>query len=157
MIREAKVSDAEEILRLIRVWAEKGKLLHRSLNDIYESIRNFYIYENDGRMVGVLALQVVWEDIAEIRSLVVDEGYLSRGVGKALVERGLQTAVTIGVKKVFVLTYAPEYFKKLGFAEIDKATLPHKIWSDCVRCHKFPDCDETAVILNIDERVNKKI
>jgi len=147
IIREAKVSDAADIFGLIRAWADKGKLLHRSLNDIYESIRNLYVFEKDGRIVGALALHVVWEDIAEIRSLVVDESHGLMGVGKALVERGLQLARELGVKRVFVLTYVPEFFIKIGFTEIDKQTLPHKIWHDCIRCHKFPDCDETAVVL----------
>ncbi|MBI5637420.1 MAG: N-acetyltransferase [Nitrospinae bacterium] len=146
MIRQAKLSDTKDILRLIRHWADKGKMLHRSLNDIYERIRDFYVYEDEnGRVIGAAALAVVWEDIAEVRSLVVEESEQKKGVGGQLVEKCVATAREIGVKELFALTYVPGFFKRLGFKEIDKQTLPHKIWSDCVRCHKFPDCDESAV------------
>lgn len=146
VIRQAKLSDTKDILRLIRHWADKGKMLHRSLNDIYERIRDFYVYEDEnGRVIGAAALAVVWEDIAEVRSLVVEESEQKKGIGGKLVERCVATAREIGVKELFALTYVPGFFARLGFKEIDKQTLPHKIWSDCVRCHKFPDCDESAV------------
>ncbi|MBI5179370.1 MAG: N-acetyltransferase [Nitrospinae bacterium] len=150
-IRPAKLSDAKDILRLIRLWAEKGKLLPRSLNDIYERIRDFFVYESeDGKLIGAVSLAVVWEDMAEVRSLVVEEGHDGKGIGTALVRHCIETARGIGVKQLFALTYVPKFFVKLGFSEIDKQTLPHKIWSDCVRCHKFPDCDESAVMTLLD-------
>ncbi|MBI3580581.1 MAG: N-acetyltransferase [Nitrospinae bacterium] len=151
-IRPAKLSDAKEILRLIRFWAEKGKLLPRSLNDVYERIRDFFIYESaDGKIMGAVSLAVVWEDLGEVRSLVVDEACQGEGVGKALVKRCVKTAREIGVRQLFALTYLPDFFKDLGFRDIDKQELPHKIWSDCVRCHKFPDCDESAVSISLGE------
>ena len=150
VIRQAKLSDTKDILRLIRHWADKGKMLHRSLNDIYERIRDFYVYEDEsGRVIGAAALAVVWEDIAEVRSLVVEESEQKKGIGGQLVEKCVSTAREIGVKELFALTYVPGFFTRLGFKEIDKQTLPHKIWSDCVRCHKFPDCDESAVSISL--------
>lgn len=149
MIRNARITDAKEIQRLIHVWADKGKMLHRPLTEIFERIRDFAVSESDGKIVGVASLHVVWEDIAEIRSLAVDEGSENSGVGQTLVEWGINSAKELGVKKVFALTYIPDYFKSFDFKEIDKQELPHKIWSDCVRCHKFPDCDEIAVIKTI--------
>ena len=149
-IRPAKLSDAKEILRLIRFWSERGKLLPRSLNDIYERIRDFFIYESaDGNIMGAVALAVVWEDLGEVRSLVVNENCQGEGVGLALVKHCVKTADEIGVRQLFALTYVPDFFKKLGFHEINKQLLPHKIWSDCVRCHKFPDCDESAVSIQL--------
>jgi amino-acid N-acetyltransferase len=151
VIRTAKLSDAKGILRLIRMNAERGKLLPRSLNDIYERIRDFFVYESkDGALIGAASLAVVWEDMAEIRSLVVEEGHEKKGIGKALVKHVIGVARKIGVKQLFALTYVPQFFVKLGFSEIDKQTLPHKIWSDCVRCHRFPDCDESAVMTLLD-------
>jgi amino-acid N-acetyltransferase len=94
---------------------------------------------------------VVWEDLGEVRSLVVDEDCQGEGVGKALVKHCVKTAGDIGVKQLFALTYVPDFFKKLGFLDIDKQDLPHKIWSDCVRCHKFPDCDESAVSIRLGD------
>ena len=149
VIRNAQISDARDIHRLIVTWADKGKMLPRPLVEIYESIRDFIVCENDGRLIGVAALHVVWENVAELRSLVVHEGSESKGIGRRLVEKALEEAGELGVEELFVLTYIPEFFTKLGFSIIDKATLPHKIWSDCVRCHKFPDCDETAASIKI--------
>jgi amino-acid N-acetyltransferase len=151
-IRQAKLSDAKEILRLVRAWAEKGKLLPRSLNDIYERIRDFFIYESaDGKIMGVVSLAIVWEDLGEVRSLVVDEKCQDKGVGKELVKHCMNTAEEIGVKQLFALTYVPDFFIKLGFHEMNKQMLPHKIWSDCVRCHRFPDCDESAVAIQLGD------
>jgi len=149
MIRNAKITDANDILRLIRIWADEGKMLHRSLNEIYENLRDFFVYEIDGKLVGAVALHVVWENLAEIRSLVVDKEYESRGVGSALVEKALENARELEISNIFVLTYVPDFFLKSGFSVMDKQELPHKIWSDCIRCHKFPDCDETAVSIKL--------
>jgi amino-acid N-acetyltransferase len=149
VIRQAKISDAQAIYWLVLFWADRGKMLPRPLTEIYECIRDFSVCEMDGRVVGAVALHVVWENIAEIRSLVVVESCENKGVGKMLVERALAAAGDLGVGEVFALTYIPEFFNKMGFSEIDKQKLPHKIWSDCVKCHKFPDCDETAISITL--------
>jgi len=150
MIRKAKISDIKEIHKFINEFAKREEMLPRALNDLYEGIRDFSIYEDEGIIKGVCALHVLWEDLAEIRSLAVKEEHQGIGIGRSLVKRCLKEAKEIGVRKVFALTYQPDFFKRLSFHEIDKAKLPHKIWGDCIRCPKFPGCDEHAVIKTLD-------
>ncbi|RMG56963.1 MAG: N-acetyltransferase, partial [Deltaproteobacteria bacterium] len=115
---------------------------------IYENIRDFFVCEDeDGGVVGVAALHVMWEDLAEIRSLAVKEGSEGGGIGRMLMDACLSEARSLGIKRVFALTYRSGFFEKFGFREVEKSTLPQKIWTDCLKCSKFPDCDETAVIL----------
>ena len=146
MIEKAKVSDVPEIQKLINEYAERDLLLPRSLSDIYENLRDFYVLKIDGKIVGSCALHVIWEDLGEIRSLIVRNEYEKRGFGRNLVDICLREAKFLGLKRVLALTYIPGYFKKLGFVEIDKRTLPFKVWSDCVKCPKFPDCGEFALL-----------
>ncbi|MBU2474174.1 MAG: N-acetyltransferase, partial [Candidatus Omnitrophica bacterium] len=146
MIRKATLSDSKEIQQLINAWAKKGRLLERSLNYVYENIRDFWVYVQGQRIVGCCGLSVVgWEDLGEIKSLVVTKKMQSRGVGRQLVKKCIQEAAKLGVKNIFALTFVPEFFKKLGFKEIDRKELPHKIWSDCINCLSFPNCCEHAV------------
>lgn len=147
MIRKAKITDIKQIHKFVNEFAKKEEMLPRALNELYEGIRDFFVYEEDGIIKGVCALRILWEDLAEIRSLAVREEYQRLGIGKSLVKRCLKDAKDLGIKKVFALTYQPEFFKKIGFTEIDKAKLPHKIWGDCLKCPKFPECDEHAVII----------
>jgi amino-acid N-acetyltransferase len=114
---------------------------------MYENLRDFFICEEDGTIAGVCALHVMWEDLAEIRSLVVKRAYQKRGIGKTLVKRAIKDAKSLGIQRVFTLTYVPEYFKQFGFRDIEKSELPHKIWGECIRCPNFPGCDEEALIL----------
>lgn len=146
-IRKAKISDIKHIHKFVNEFAKKEEMLPRSLNELYEGLRDFFIYEEDGIIKGVCALHILWEDLAEIRSLAVKEEYQRLGVGKSLVKMCLKEARKLGVKKVFALTYQPDFFKKTGFHETDKTQLPHKIWGDCLKCPKFPECDEHAVII----------
>ncbi|MCX8070116.1 MAG: N-acetyltransferase [Thermodesulfovibrionales bacterium] len=148
-IRKAKISDVKAIQELININAKKEQMLPRALNDIYENLRDFYVCEEKGKVVGVCALRILWEDLAEIRSLAVVEEWKKRGIGKKLVSLCLNEAKELGIKKVFALTYQTEFFKKLNFKEIHKKKLPQKIWGDCLRCPKFPDCDEHAVIIKV--------
>ena len=150
VFRPAVIKDARMIQGLIKIYADKGLMLPRSLNDLYETIRQYILYEENGGILGVCGLHVAWEDLAEIRSLAVDPGHNGRGIGAALVEKAMDEARRLGVPKVFTLTYVPGFFSKLGFTVVDKQEFPHKIWSDCVRCHKFPDCDETGMIRRIE-------
>ncbi len=150
MIRKAKVKDVPEIYRLVNEQATKGLLLPRSLPSIYEHIRDFWVFEDSGEVVGCVALQVFWEDLAEIRSLAVKEDRRGEGVGRSLVLACLREARDLGISRVFSLTYAKDFFLKLGFKEIEKTELPQKIWTDCVSCPKFPSCDEVAVIIELD-------
>jgi len=151
MIRPARIPDARIIHQLLLTYAKEGQLLGRSLAAIYDSIRDFYVYEEDGTILGIGALAICWEDLAEVRSLAVVPGQHGKGIGRKIVERCLQEAKDLGLQRVFALTYQPEFFQKLGFAEIDKAQLPQKVWGDCINCVKFPDCDEFALAINILE------
>ncbi|MEW6068183.1 MAG: N-acetyltransferase [Nitrospirota bacterium] len=148
-IRKARISDLKQVHKLINDFAKNSEMLPRALNELYETVRDFVVCEDNGNICGVCALHIMWEDLAEIRSLAVEKKYQKMGIGKNLVRHCLKEAKTLGIKKVFALTYQLEFFKTLGFEEIDKSTLPQKIWGDCLKCPKFPDCDEHAVITNL--------
>ena len=150
MVRSAKISDARLIHKLLLKYASDGLMLPRSLSDIYEYIRNFYVYQDhDGSVIGTVCLHISWEDLAEVRSLAVAEQASGQGVGRLLVEQCLNEAREIGLQKVFALTYKVGFFEKLNFHEIEKSELPHKIWGDCIKCAKFPECDETAMLVEL--------
>ncbi|TAN45498.1 MAG: N-acetyltransferase [Nitrospirae bacterium] len=149
LIRKSSIADAKHIHKLINDFARKDEMLPRALNELYESIRDFIIFEEDGVIKGVCALHILWEDLAEIRSFAVMSEYQRQGIGRKLLIKALKEAKSLGIKKVFALTYRPDFFKKLGFKETDKAKLPQKIWGDCLKCHKFPECDEHAVIITL--------
>ncbi len=121
-------------------------MLFRSLTDIYENLQTFSVAELDGRIVGCCALQIIWNDLAEIKSLAVDQKKMGAGVGKALINFAAESAKALGLEKLFALTLEPVFFEKLGFEKVDKNDLPMKVWSDCARCPKQDHCDETAFI-----------
>lgn len=153
MIRKARMSDVKAIHQLIAEYARKGDMLPRSLADIYENLRDYFVFEGDGgELVGSAAIHIMWEDLAEVRSLAVREGKMRRGVGTQLVESCISEAIVLGIDRVFALTYKPEFFEKLGFHIVDKAELPQKIWTDCLKCAKFPDCDEVALVADFSGR-----
>jgi amino-acid N-acetyltransferase len=149
MIRKAVVTDVVEIQSLINPYAEKGVVLPRARHDLYDNLRDFFVYEENAKIKGVCALHISWEDLAEIRSLVVAADNSGKGIGEQLVLECLNDAKTLKINRVFALTYIPAYFERSGFRQIDKATLPHKIWHDCLYCVKFPNCDEQAVIIEL--------
>ena len=146
-IRKARIGDIRDIQKLVNEFARKEEMIPRSINELYENIRDFVVSEEGGALQGVCALHVLWEDLAEIRSLAVKKESQRLGIGKRMVKRCLIEAKALGVKRVFALTYQPLFFKKMGFTDIDKSNLPQKIWGDCIRCPKFPECDEFALIL----------
>jgi len=148
-IRKAKISDIKQIHKFVNDFAKKEEMLPRSLNDLYESLRDIYIYEDRGKIKGVCSLHIMWEDLAEIRSLAVSKESQGRGVGRSLLNACIKEARALGIKRVFALTYQPDFFRKAGFNDVDKSKLPQKIWGDCLRCPKFPECDEDAVIMEI--------
>ncbi|WP_448583415.1 N-acetyltransferase [Thermocrinis sp.] len=150
-LRKATLKDSVSIYSLINTYAKEGILLPRSLNSIYENIRDFWVYEKEGQIVGCCALHVVWEDLAEIKSLAVKEDMKGKGVGTSLVQACLKEAKELGVKRVFVLTYAVDFFEKLGFYTVQKENLPHKVWGECINCVKFPSCDETAMQMEVEK------
>jgi amino-acid N-acetyltransferase len=153
MIRKARMSDVKGIHELIAEYARKGDMLPRPLADIYENLRDYFVFlGDDGELVGSAAIHIMWEDLAEVRSLAVREGQMRRGVGTQLVESCISEAIVLGIARVFALTYKPGFFEKLGFHVVDKSELPQKIWSDCLKCSKFPDCDEVALVADFSGR-----
>ncbi|MCX5656842.1 MAG: N-acetyltransferase [Candidatus Omnitrophica bacterium] len=149
MIRKAKITDVKEMQKLINLYASRDMMLARTLVELYENLRDYFVCEEGGKIVGTCALHISWEDLAEIKSLAVEEVKQNKGVGSSLVKEALREAKEINIKRVFVLTYKPDFFKKMDFQEIDKANLPQKIWGECVNCAKFPGCQETALILSL--------
>lgn len=135
--------------KLINSFADRGELLPRSLNQLYEDIRDFIVAEEDGRIVGTCALHINWVDLAEVKALVVAGDLQGKGLGRKLVQTCLDDARELGIARVFALTYKPDFFKKLGFRDVDKSKLPHKVWTECIHCVKFPDCGEMAVICDL--------
>ena len=146
-IRKAIIGDVGRIQALVNHYASKETMLGLSLSEIYDQIRDFTVAEGPRRsLIGVCALHVIWDDLAEIRSLAVDPKIRRRGIGRSLVEHCLEEARSLQIPKVFALTYQAEFFRRIGFERVDKAELPHKVWRDCLKCTKFPHCDETAVL-----------
>ncbi len=149
-VRDARVADAETICGLISHYAELDRMLFRSVSDIYESLQVFTVAEtDDGSVVGCCALQVIWADLAEIKSLAVKEGCFGKGIGRGLVEGAVDRAGQLGIPRIFTLTLEPGFFEKLGFEQVDKQSLPMKVWSDCARCSKQEHCDEIAMVFQL--------
>jgi len=130
-------------------YAEKKEMLPRSLNELYENIRDFVVIEVDGVVRACSCLHVCWEELAEIRSLAVENSYTGSGYGSRLIGLELQEAKELGVTQIFALTFQPKFFEKFGFQVVDKDTLPKKVWSECIHCVHFPNCDEVAVVCNL--------
>ena len=155
MIRNATMGDVKEIHSLLNHFAGKGLLLAKSYSALYDQLRDFKVYadEND-KPLAVCALHIIWENLAEIRSLAVKEEAQGKGIGRELVRECLKEAANFEIDKLFTLTYQAGFFRKQGFHDVDKADLPHKIWSDCINCPKFPDCDEEALECSVNEILN---
>ncbi len=149
MLRKARVADVKEIHKLINFFARQDVMLARSLNELYENLRDYWVIERSRRVIACCALHVSWEELAEIKSLAVDMKHQRSGLGSMLVKSCLEEAVKLGAKRVFALTYKPQFFKKLGFRMIKHSDLPHKVWAECIHCPKFPNCQEVALIRNL--------
>jgi amino-acid N-acetyltransferase len=145
MIRNATIQDVKRIHELINSYAEMDRMLFASMSNIYENLQIFKVCELDGEVVGCCALKVLWKDLAEIKSLAVDEAQFGKGIGRALVLGCIEKAKKLGLKKVFILTLEPDFFAKLGFVPVQKESLPMKVWSDCAECPKQDHCDEIAL------------
>jgi amino-acid N-acetyltransferase len=150
-VEKAKIPDVAEMHRLINRFAQKGEMLARPLSELYEEIRDFLVIKKDDRVLACAALHVAWEDLAEVRSMAVDEEWQNKGLGTVLLKACLEEARELGIKTIFCFTYRPAFFKRYNFMDIDKMELPRKVWTDCYRCPKFPNCDETALIYNAGE------
>lgn len=154
MIRKATIHDVKKIHDLLTRLAERGELLPRPLSDLYDYLRDFSIFDKEGGglMAGICALHVCWEDLAEIRSLAVVQEHQKQGIGSALIDNALAEARELGITRVFTLTYQPKFFARHGFKAVDKELLPQKIWADCIKCVKFPNCDEMAMLKTLDRQ-----
>jgi amino-acid N-acetyltransferase len=148
-VRPAAIGDVPYIHHLLEIYASQGNLLPRTMSELYRHLRDFFVIEADGKVVACGALEIFTEDLGEVRSLVVDDAFKGQGLGRQLVERIAGEARAIGLKRLMALTYVAPFFHKLGFKTVPKETLPEKVWSVCVKCYKFNNCDETAVLLDL--------
>jgi amino-acid N-acetyltransferase len=151
-LRKANIQDVPAIHRLLMGYSRQGLLLPRPYNELYSHLRDFFVVDTVGQpsVVGCCALSITWQNLAEIRSLIVDTPYQGLGWGRRLVDTCLSEALTLGIYRVFTLTYKTSFFGKLGFVEVDKEVLPQKVWADCLNCPKFPDCcDEVAMLMEL--------
>jgi len=148
-LRKAVAGDVPVLHGLIKQEAREHRLLARSLADLYDCLRDFWVSQAQGGVVGCAALHVVWDGLGEVRSLVVEPGYRGRGLGVELVTACVEEAGRLGLHQVFSLTYIPEFFRRFGFRPVSKAELPHKVWADCIHCPDFPDCGEEALLLEL--------
>lgn len=149
-IRKARFTDIEAIHAIVNGYAEEGQMLARARNVLYETLRDMTVAEEDGKIVGVGALHLTWDELAEVRTLAVDKAYSRRHIGTYIVKQLLDEAKELGVKTVFTLTYRADFFSTLGFVVTSKESLHHKVWKDCINCPKFPNCDETAMTLTVE-------
>ena len=151
MLRKARVGDVKTIHRLINQSSVKGEMLPRPLMDIYGCLRDFFVYTDEGdEIIGICAMKIIWENLAEVRSLYVVEDRRMKGIGRLLVEACISEAITLQLFRVFTLTYKKDFFAKLGFKVVDRSRLSEKIWSDCFQCPKYPDfCDEVGMIIEL--------
>ncbi len=148
LIRKAALRDVKTIHKIIGDQAIHGHLLPRAVSELYAQVRDFSVAIDDdsGAILACGALHLVWEDLAEVRSLAVGSAFQNKGLGGRLVDALLTESRQMDVNRVFVLTYRRSFFERLGFQIMDKGLLPHKIWADCIKCTKFPECDEIAMV-----------
>ena len=149
--RKAEIGDAQAIHDLINLFAQRGDMLPRTMGEVYENLRDFFVVRTpeDG-LVGCVALHIIWSDMAEVKSLAVSEDVQTRGLGSILVNTAVAEARDIGLERVFALTYRPTFFERLGFVQADVMTLPRKVWNECYRCPKFPSCNEIALVKELN-------
>jgi amino-acid N-acetyltransferase len=147
---KATISDATQMHKLINYFADKGEMLARPLSEIYENIRDYFVVREGERVIACAALHVSWSDLAEIKSVAVAEDSQRQGIGDQLIEACLREAKELGIPTVFCLTYKPAFFERFGFSQVDKMELSRKVWVECYRCPKFPNCDEIALICHLE-------
>ena len=153
LVERARISDVAQMHELINSFADKEEMLARSLSEIYEHVRDYFVVREGERVIACAALHVMWQDLAEIKSLAVAEGSQRHGIGIELVKACLREAKQLGIPTIFCLTYKPAFFEKFGFGQVDKMELPRKVWTECYRCPKFPDCDEVALICKLEQGI----
>lgn len=148
---KARIADIPQIQKLVNHFAAKGEMLPRALSELYENVRDFYVVRSGEDVIGCAALHVFWLDLAEIKGVAVVEEMQNQGVGAVIIEACVDEAKNLGINTIFCLTYRPGFFERFGFSQVDKKELPHKIWAECLRCPKFPDCDEIAMIYPLEK------
>lgn len=148
---KARIADIPQIQKLVNHFAAKGEMLPRALSELYENVRDLYVVRSGEEVIGCAALHVFWLDLAEIKGVAVVEEMQNQGVGAVIIEACVDEAKNLGINTIFCLTYRPGFFERFGFSEVDKKELPHKIWAECLRCPKFPDCDEIAMIYPLEK------
>ncbi|MDF1525330.1 MAG: N-acetyltransferase [bacterium] len=151
-LRKARMGDVPVIHTLVNSFATRGEMLGRSRSELYEGLRDFFVVEQDGgdgRVVGCSALHINWEDLAEVRSLAVAPELQGKGIGKTLVNACIEEARSLGIARIYALTYRPGFFEGVGFSKVPKESLPQKVWRDCLKCPQFPNCDEDAMIMEL--------
>ncbi|MDD4984542.1 MAG: N-acetyltransferase [Dehalococcoidales bacterium] len=153
-IERATIGDVSQIHRLINFFASRGKMLARSLSEIYGNVRDYQVVRDGEQVIACVALHVMWSDLAEIKSLAVAESNQKQGIGERMIRSCLAEAKVLGISTVFCLTYKPELFERVGFSRIDKMELPNKVWTECYRCPKFPNCDEVALVYHTGVQVD---
>lgn len=151
-VEKAKISDAIQMHKIINMFADRGEMLPRSLSELYENIRDFFVCREDDKVIACAALHISWSELAELKSVAVAEEYQRKKYGDSIIKACINEAVELGIPTLFCLTYKPGFFKNFGFQEIDKMELPQKVWSECYRCPKFPNCDEIAMIFHLKEK-----
>jgi amino-acid N-acetyltransferase len=150
IVDKARIADAPQIHKLANHFAQKGVMLPRALSEIYENIRDFFVIRDGEKVIACGALHVYWSDLAEVRGLAVAEEMQNQRLGARMIEACIGEARDLGIPQVFCLTYRASFFERQGFRKVDKGELPRKIWSECYRCPKFPDCDEVAMIYLVE-------
>jgi amino-acid N-acetyltransferase len=148
---KARTADARQVHDLVNAFAGRGEMLPRTMGEVYENLRDFFVVRRDDEVLGCVALHIVWEDLAEVRSLAVREQSRTVGLGALLVQACIDEARRLGLKRLFALTFKPAFFEKLGFRQADVMSLPQKVWNECYRCPKFPSCNEIAMVLDLDQ------
>jgi amino-acid N-acetyltransferase len=148
-VRPAAIGDVPYVHHLLEIYAAQGNLLPRTMSELYRHLRDFFVVEVNGRVAGCGALEIFTESLGEVRSLVVDDAWKGQGFGRMLVQRIIEEARAIGLKRLMALTYVAPFFHKLGFKTVPMDTLPEKVWGICVKCYKYNNCDETAVLLEL--------
>ncbi len=148
--RKARIGDVPVMHRLINEHAEAGVMLGRPLSELYENLRDFWVIDGeDGVVIACCALHINWADLAEVRSLAVDRRFQRRGLGSRLVDACLEEARRMGLSRIYALTREAVFFESCGFTRIAVDQLPRKVWGECIRCPKFPECDEVAVVRDL--------
>jgi amino-acid N-acetyltransferase len=147
---KAEIGDAQAIHDVINLYAQRGDMLPRTMGEVYENLRDFFVVRDGEQFMGCVGLHIVWSDLAELKSLAVPESVQTRGIGSALVIAAVDEARRIGLERVFALTYRPAFFERLGFVQADVMNLPRKVWNECYRCPKFPSCNEIALTFDLN-------